>query len=186
MERFWIIDNFLTVEECSIILEKYKLELKLEQAEVTINGVDTSSESMRKSSVGFIDNIEILDGKIKTKLEELIKVKGFKVTGLGPYQFTEYKVGGFYDWHTDSSDIYKNRFVSIVLQLNNEYDGGCLELNVGDGNKNIIKLEKGIGNLCIFYSNLLHRVTPVTEGVRYSLVNWIQLEPKENFVNTLI
>jgi len=186
MDRFWIINNFLTVEESSYILEKYKLELKLKKAEVTIDGVDVSSELTRKSSVGFIDNIEILDDKIKTKLEELIKVKGFKVTGLGPYQFTEYKVGEFYEWHTDSSDNYKNRFVSIVLQLNDEYEGGCLEISIDSGKKNIVKLQKGIGNLSIFYSNLLHRVTPVTEGVRYSLVNWIQLEPKENFVNTLI
>ena len=36
--------------------------------------------------------------------------------------------------------------------------------------------EKGIGNLFIFNSNLLHKVTPITTGNRFSLVTWITLK----------
>jgi PKHD-type hydroxylase len=123
---------------------------------------------------------------LKNILKNLIQIKGYEVTALGPYQFTEYKVGEFYDWHTDSnSDEYKHRYCSIVIQLNDEYEGGYLEL-INESEDNAYKCEHGIGTMFIFYSNIRHRVIPVTNGLRYSLVNWVSLKKIENFKNTLI
>jgi PKHD-type hydroxylase len=97
-----------------------------------------------------------------------------EVTGLGPFQFTEYKEGEYFDWHTDSTGtIYRNRFTSIVIQLNNAYEGGLLEIKNIKGE--IVPIENKIGTLYIFNSRLLHRVTPVVNGIRYSLVNWVSL-----------
>ena len=45
-----------------------------------------------------------------------------------------------------------------------------LEMNPGGG---IVSVPKGLGTLCFFPSFLLHRVTPLTSGVRKSLVTWI-------------
>jgi predicted 2-oxoglutarate/Fe(II)-dependent dioxygenase YbiX len=187
MDKFHIIKNFLTEEECLGILTKYKAELKLKPAEVAVLVGNTFSNK-RKSSIAFIDNIETIDERIKNTLKNTIQIKGFEVTGLGPYQFTEYKVGEHYDWHTDSSSIadeYKDRFCSIVIQINDEYEGGYLQLKDEDGDS-IIQLNKGIGTMYIFYSNIVHRVVPVTDGVRYSLVNWISLRKLENFKKTLL
>lgn len=182
MDRLFTVDNFLSIEECSNILTKYKSELELKPGEVH----GTNKINVRKSSVAFIDNIQIVDEKLKTYLKNLIQIKGFELTGLGPYQFTEYKVGEYYNWHTDSdNDEYKDRFCSIVIQLNDEYEGGYLQLKDESG-ENTIQLDKGIGRMYIFYSNIRHRVMPVTSGVRYSLVNWISLRKLENFQKTLI
>ncbi len=184
MDRLHTIKNFLTDVECSDILKKYKTELQLKPAEIANGGID----NRRKSSVGFISNIESIDNRLRDTLKNLIQIKGFEVTGLGPYQFTEYKVGEYYDWHTDSSptdDLYKDRFCSIVIQLNDTYDGGYLQLKDESGD-NTIQLDKGIGTMYIFYSNIRHRVMPVTDGIRYSLVNWVSLKKIENFKKTLI
>jgi len=184
MDKLYTIKNFLSNDECSNILTKYKSELKLMPAKV----VGMEKTDRRKSSVAFINNIENVDERLKTYLKNLIQIKGFEVTGLGPYQFTEYKTGEFYDWHTDSSptdDLYKDRFCSIVIQLNDEYNGGYLQLKDESGD-NTIQLDKGIGTMYIFYSNIRHRVMPVTSGVRYSLVNWVSLKKIENFKKTLI
>jgi PKHD-type hydroxylase len=184
MDRLHTIKNFLTHNECSDILNKYKTELQLKPAEIANGGID----NRRKSSVGFISNIESIDNRLRDTLKNLIQIKGFEVTGLGPYQFTEYKVGEYYDWHIDSSptdDLYKDRFCSIVIQLNDSYDGGYLQLKDESGD-NTIQLDKGIGTMYIFYSNIRHRVMPVTSGVRYSLVNWVSLKKIENFKKTLI
>ena len=184
MDRLHTIKNFLSNEECSDILLKYKAELNLKPAEVAGNKVTDK----RKSSVAFINGIEVIDERLKNLLKNLIQIKGFEVTGLGPYQFTEYKVGEYYDWHTDSSptdDLYKDRFCSIVIQLNDAYDGGYLQLKDESGD-NTIQLDKGIGTMYIFYSNIRHRVMPVTNGVRYSLVNWVSLRKLDNFKKTLI
>ena len=97
-----------------------------------------------------------------------------EVTGLGDFQFTEYKEGEYFDWHTDSTDtVYRDRFTSIVIQLNNEYVGGVLEIKNLKGQ--LVPIENKIGKLYIFNSRLTHRVTQVNNGTRYSLVNWVSL-----------
>lgn len=181
MEKLHTVLNFLSEKECSELLTKYKSELDLTPGEVAGN-----SKDKRKSSVAFIEGIEIIDNRLKSKLKELIQLKGYEVTNLGPYQFTEYKIGEYYDWHTDSdSGEYKHRYCSIVIQLNDTYEGGYLQIKDESGD-NTIQLDKGIGTMYVFFSNLLHRVMPVTEGVRYSLVNWVSIKQIENFKKTLI
>ena len=97
-----------------------------------------------------------------------------EVTRLKHYQFTEYKEGEYFDWHTDNnSTIYRDRYASIVIQLNDTYSGGILEIKNPKGE--LVPIENKIGTLYIFNSRLTHRVTPVVSGVRYSLVNWISL-----------
>jgi len=115
MDRLHTIKNFLSIDESNELLLKFKSELELKPGKVASNLTDK-----RKSSVAFIPSIDTVDDKLKEILKSLIQIKGYEVIGLGPYQFTEYKTGEFYDWHTDSSKDgeYKDRFCSIVIQLN--------------------------------------------------------------------
>jgi PKHD-type hydroxylase len=175
------IKNFLSKEESRIILDDNLIKHKLEPAKVSGDIVNTN---IRKSSVFFVDDISILNQKLKNELLNTIKVKGNTVSGLGPYQFTKYGVGDYYDWHTDSDNNFEYRFCSVVIQLNDDYTGGVLELKKTDDT--IYQFEEGTGNLFIFLSNMLHRVTPVETGIRYSLVNWISLEEIITYKKTLI
>ena len=52
----------------------------------------------------------------------------------------------------------------------NDYEGGDLQLNTGGS---IISVKKEVGLICFFPSFVLHRVTPITSGVRTSLVTWL-------------
>jgi PKHD-type hydroxylase len=90
-------------------------------------------------------------------------------------QYTEYyDNGGHYDWHIDMSAGYplNQRKISMTVQLSDEseYDGGNFEIMRG---REVEQLPKGKGNVVIFPSYLLHRITPVTRGVRKSLVLWL-------------
>ena len=73
----------------------------------------------------------------------------------------------------------------MVIQLNDDYEGGDLQLKLENDNTQI-QVEKGIGNLIIFLSNLEHRVTDVTMGNRYTLVNWVGLKKINNYKKTLL
>jgi len=89
-------------------------------------------------------------------------------------QYTEYyEGGGQYDWHVDigPKDI-SHRKVSVTIQLSdtNDYEGGDLELWTGSGH---FKLPRDKGVATFFPSFTMHRVTPVTKGIRKSLVLWI-------------
>ena len=92
-------------------------------------------------------------------------------------QVSEYSKGQFYDWHTDSTidmDIEPPvRKLSMTLLLNDpsEFEGGNLEI----AGKNMSPMKQG--HAAIFASFLQHRVTPVTKGVRKSLVVWFGGEP---------
>lgn len=89
-------------------------------------------------------------------------------------QYTVYSSDdqGHYDWHLDMGPGKARRKLSLVCQLSDpsEYEGGELQINTG----NIVVPEKEKGNVIIFPSYLLHRVTPVTKGTRRSLVLWIE------------
>lgn len=104
-------------------------------------------------------------------------------------QFTEYKVGQFYDWHCDSyHEPYnlpdepnrdkKIRKLSMTLSLTDpsNYEGGDLEFdfrNTDEGSQPRICEEiREKGSLVVFPSFVWHRVTPVTKGTRHSLVCW--------------
>jgi len=85
-------------------------------------------------------------------------------------QYTEYYASekGKYDWHIDiGNGSMSMRKISAVLLLNDDYEGGKLQIkDIGDN------LEGNKGDLYIFPSYLLHRVTPVLKGTRRSLVVW--------------
>jgi PKHD-type hydroxylase len=90
-------------------------------------------------------------------------------------QFTVYdsKENGNYDWHMDiGTDNTSNRKISLTIQLSDEseYEGGDLEFML---HRNIIKSDRTKGTIILFPSYLQHRVTPVTKGIRKSLVVWI-------------
>ena len=104
-------------------------------------------------------------------------------------QFTKYGVGQYYGWHCDTLNkpydetggknlVGKIRKLSMTINLTetNEYEGGNLEFDLSnpDNKNNIISAEeaRSQGSVIIFPSHLWHRVTPVTKGVRYSLVVW--------------
>ena len=80
--------------------------------------------------------------------------------------------GGFYDWHTDLGTSSPTRKLSVSIQLSSpaDYDGGDLELMY----KPVpTKLDRARGSIIIYPSFMLHRVTPVTRGTRWSLVAWV-------------
>lgn len=96
-----------------------------------------------------------------------------------PIQYTVYEGSedtadqGHYVWHVDKGNIHSSpRKLSMVIQLSDpsEYDGGNLEIAVSN-NPEVLKKQQGM--LYAFPSYTLHRVTPVTKGVRRTLVVWI-------------
>lgn len=102
----------------------------------------------------------------------------FDLTGMEQgLQFTRYTAPGqHYDWHVDKGYMTPSRKLSLSVQLSDpkEYRGGQFEMMFGRQPEKV-KSEQG---LCVFFpSYTLHRVRPVTEGTRYSLVAWISGPP---------
>lgn len=85
------------------------------------------------------------------------------------FQLSCYGTGGHYSWHTDlGNDERIRRKLSLVVQLNDDYEGGSLEFFPYRFD---IPRRKGL--VALFPSFLVHRVAPVTAGTRYSLAAWV-------------
>lgn len=94
-------------------------------------------------------------------------------------RFNRYQGGGQYGFHVDgavmalSSDAQLRSDVSCTLFLSepDEYDGGELIVNDTYG-EHEVKLPAG--DLIVYPSSSLHRVTPVTRGARVAAFFWVQ------------
>jgi PKHD-type hydroxylase len=103
------------------------------------------------------------------------KFYGFNLHGfVESLQYSVYSAEdqGYYDWHLDWGSNGSQRKMSVVIQLSepDDYQGGDLQIMTSN---NPSTVEKGLGRGAIFPSFTLHRVTPVTQGTRKTLVAWV-------------
>ena len=91
------------------------------------------------------------------------------------FQFTKYDSAQhhFFNYHKDDpKSLNPRRLISSTVQLSrySDYEGG--ELQFRDYQIDHFGEWRKQGNLILFDSQLYHRVTPVTAGLRFSFVSW--------------
>lgn len=125
-----------------------------------------------KTNIALKNLFEKIYAKIIDVNENIFQ---FNLTDIEPFQFTSYTVGGYYKKHLDLvEELYignTQRKLSFTIQLTSEedYDGG--ELCIYTNDKALIACKQK-GSISFFPSFMLHEVTEVTRGERYSLVGW--------------
>ncbi len=95
---------------------------------------------------------------------------------IRPMTISRYEIGMSYGTHIDNALMSQPQMrsdVSMTLFLSNPstYDGGELVIESTQAEQSF-KLEAG--SMIIYPSSTLHRVEPVTQGVRLAAVTWIQ------------
>ena len=145
---------------------------KLEEAR--IGGESNTSNNIRSTKISWIMDKTILL-TLKDKMLEINKSKNwnYDVTDMFPFQYSVYHENDHYDWHVDTGSAYlkqKERKISFSLILNDNYKGGELEFKNSGEN---ISLDLNKGDMVTFPSFLEHRVKPVLNGTRISLVGWM-------------
>ena len=174
--NYYYFTNAFTPEEIKRIIEIGEKHPK--QSGTTVgNNSDEAVSDYRISEIAWLNETDET-AWIHNKLADYAitankEMWNFDIWGFGDgLQYTKYfGDGGHYDWHVDLGPGISNRKLSCVLQLSTpeEYEGGQLQMNPGG---NIIEVPKALGTIVFFPSFLLHRVTPLTGGVRKSLVTW--------------
>ena len=183
--KSWVVETttpLFTPEQCQKIIDCGRRQ-KPQQAQVGMGkpggGTDTNK---RVTTISWIPFEEMKP--MYSDLNNFIQAANENHFGFGDIQiteqaqFTEYPVGGFYDWHMDCDVNMAHeppvRKISMTLLLSpqDQFEGGDLEL-MAKGKK--AKLKQG--HAIIFASFLNHKVNPVTRGVRQSLVVWFGGKP---------
>jgi PKHD-type hydroxylase len=175
--NYYSFDNGFSEQEL-IWIDNLK-ELYPFQTATTVSDESNPNEEIRKSNIKWIYHDEksawVYDRIRDLSIEANNSIWKFNLHSiLDSIQYTEYYAnGGHYGWHTDiGPGSISHRKISITIQLSSpdEYEGGDFELWHGGEFRT---MEKKKGSAILFPSFTLHRVTPITKGVRRSLVLWV-------------
>jgi len=177
---YW--EEFLSSDDINLLLAQPEW-LKLQDGCVGgASGGNEVNERVRASQVAWVGakpELQYIWEKLAVAVAEVnSQFFHFDITGFHePMQLGLYTESqqGHYDWHTDAAPSDRNvpRKLSMAMLLSDpsEFEGG--EFQVKTGNDVAQTLECKKGRAWFFPSYTLHRVAPVTKGVRRSLVLWI-------------
>ena len=152
-----------------------------EHISARVGGHEKPVEKVRTSKIAWI-NCNQDTTWLFEKLATIVRKANaenyrFDLSGfIDSLQYTIYDAddgrGGHYDWHIDPHGTgHPLRKLSLSIQLSDSFDYEGGELQVWGAQKQTLNKERGL--IHIFPSWMLHRVTPVTSGVRKSLVAWV-------------
>ena len=177
-------DNWFSEEDLQKIEDYCKTQTMHSATIVRGNGdLTVVEDTYRKSDIGFIHSNDetkwIFDSLLQLASHLNNNYYGYDLSGFDHFQYTEYNGEGTkYDYHTDMifgdqipSDLILPRKLSFSLILSNsdEYTGGDFEILIGKKSNPVTQTR---GRVIAFPSFVLHRVTPLTGGVRKSIVFW--------------
>jgi PKHD-type hydroxylase len=170
--HYWYFENTISDEEINYIFDIANNRWKRGKT------FKVEGEHTRESDIVWTEDQKLYDLIWPYMLEANRQLTNFDIDYAESMQITRYQKNEFYDYHIDgtgisyydepSSEIFHNRTrkLSMSLLLNDDFEGGELELKESE------PIENKKGKMIFFPSFFEHRVLPVTKGVRYSLVCW--------------
>lgn len=174
----WEYQYAIPADICEHIIKKYDSD-SLQFGIISTNEVDLNIRNVKTSGVEKTDWICSIFHYYG--FDANFENFRYRINGISNPQFLKYEPGMFYDVHCDTSkDMNSESFfrkLTVVLDLSDpsEYVGG--DFIVYTDGLSEAKLDQKKGSIHVFPSYLNHKVNPITEGIRYSMVCWVLGEP---------
>lgn len=176
MTPYLTLPDALTPGECDALIATVQAHQMKEAGLVK----GQTAPDIRRADIGWLDDLPdtawVMDRMIGIVARANRTGFGFDLTDFGESaQVARYGAErqGHFDWHSDigAGTWAAKRKLTIVVQLSDPeaYDGGALELRP---DSNVTTAPRARGLATIFPAFVLHRVTPVTAGTRWSLTLW--------------
>lgn len=182
-----IYEKCIPDELCNTIINTYECADLWKHMGVGRGAVPILDKNIRMVEGIFMSRQDVIDGNVnRQKIDDdlfnilhtvsndyMIEFPFCSVANDSGYLLLRYKEGYFYKLHVDKgssgNNDQKDRILSCIAILNDDYDGG--ELAFFDRQK-VLKLKKG--SIVVFPSNFVfpHEVMPIINGIRYSIVTW--------------
>lgn len=147
---------------------------------------DTSVRNVDLAHIGNLRNADLSRDLMYVASQVNAQYFGYDIYDIVQMDLLRYQGGlqdgedQFYDWHVDTnfwgkgSEGHIHRKITMIIQLSDgsDYEGGDLEFK-----DNTIKEGhdfRARGSVILFPAPWSHRITPVTKGLRRSLVAWVE------------
>jgi len=199
----FVIHSALNSELCDKIIKEYKDKV-FKAHHDDGSGVMTNNDNTKRSSnVAWINDSQI-NAILNDLLHVANHTAGwcFDITSQELHQFTQYNSKDHYSWHQDGTgcNLSKRYFtfgqpnnllevavpgcvgtvrkISASILLNDNFSGGEFDFaTLTEGKIKNTEVKPKKGDAIFFPSYLQHRVRPVKDGTRYSLVCWFAGPP---------
>lgn len=162
--------------------ERRRLDAMLAGARF-VDGAATAGAAARrvKNNLQVEQGDESMNAARALVTEALLRNEAFRNHAMPlrmmPMVFSRYEPGMTYGDHTDNAIMGRDPVVrtdiavTVFLSAPESYEGGELLIGV-DGDPRPVKLRAG--SAVVYDATSLHRVEPVTRGVRLAAVTWLQ------------
>lgn len=178
--------NYLDKQMCAKIIQDCQSLPVKEAAVGNGEGQEVVNNSVRRTKIRFAHAGDwrfqyLFDIFWKTGISANNDFFQFNISQLRYIQFAEYNANELAEYKTHHDVFWMNddpvyhRKLSAVIQLSdpNDYEGGDFEIaDASISTRPPAQDVRAQGTVFFIPSFVLHRVTPVTKGIRYSLVAW--------------
>jgi len=168
------IKNFITPDFCDDIIKHCEKE---KQHLAKLNRISDYKKILqtRYSYISFHNDKYILDNLSKQSFEKNSNSYKFDIDLPTYFHYITYIEKGFFDWHCDlimnsptQDRDEKMRKLTLIILLNDDFEGGKFCIHKGNSKEILIPLEKG--DAVLHPSFISHKVFPVLKGVRKTAV----------------
>lgn len=175
MTPFHLTENALGAQDCADLVD---LCAAAPMQDAGLVG-GTTAHQIRRADLVWLDDLPQA-AWVMQRMTRLIATAnhdfGFDLDAFGESpQVARYGAerAGHFDWHSDigAGAMAARRKLTVVVQLSDPatHEGGVLDLWPDSQQRSMPKAQ---GLAVVFPSFVLHRVTPVTAGTRWSLTLW--------------
>ena len=191
MAPFYVMDDVFTHEEIDTITRYCQSKGTQKAPVMQSRGSLVTDDKLRLSDIRMHDinrdNRWIFERVAEAFESANRDAYNFELDGFNRFQYSEYNErGSHYEYHMDLSFasisdravIGRKLSLSVMLNDHSEFSGGEFQMVIDSQTiANPISVPHKKGRFVFFPSFLIHRVAPVTQGSRRSLVFWA-LGPK--------
>jgi PKHD-type hydroxylase len=173
--NYWYFSKAISKKICNKIITHGKKQINLSDSKIEYGKIN---KKIRDCKTSFFSDVWIYD-ILWPYLHSANKSAGwnFDINYCEPLQFGIYKNKGHYDWHQDTMEDdtppIRKLSLSLILNDSSEFIGGEFKFSI-NRKSHVVNELKDAGSIIIFPSFLYHKVLPVTNGSRYSLVGWFK------------
>lgn len=165
-EDVWVIDGFLTDEECAFHIKSSEL-MGYELAKINVNGQQKVLTNVRDNQRVLLFDDE-LGQNIWLRLKGLIEPRNnAEPVGLNEmWRYYRYVPGERFKLHRDGSHVrneYERSLLTLLIYLNDDFEGGAT------GFERKFDIQPLKGRAVIFEHRIKHEGKPLQSGTKYVL-----------------